>query len=97
MTNWSLSALLGSLHDDIERRLGEARAILGHPVEKGDASEAIWIDLLARYLPRRYQARQAYVVDAEGSFSEQIDIVIFDRQYSPIIFQFEGEIGRAHV
>jgi hypothetical protein len=90
MTTWSLSALLGSLHDDIERRLREARAILGHPVEKGDASETIWIDLLERYLPRRYQGRKAYVVDAEGSFSEQIDIVIFDRQYSPIIFQFEG-------
>jgi hypothetical protein len=90
MTTWSLSALLGSLHDDIERRLGEARALLGHPVEKGDASEAIWIDLLGRYLPTRYQARKAYIVDAEGSFSEQIDVVIFDRQYSPIIFQFEG-------
>jgi hypothetical protein len=90
MTTWSLSALLGSLHDDIERRLGEARALLGHPVEKGDASEAIWIDLLGRYLPGRYQARKAYIVDADGSFSEQIDVVIFDRQYSPIIFQFEG-------
>ena len=90
MTAWSLSALLGSLHDDIERRLGEARALLGHPVEKGDASETIWIDLLNRYLPKRYQTQKAYVVDAEGSFSEQIDIVIFDRQYSPIIFQFQG-------
>lgn len=90
MTAWSLSALLGSLHDDIERRLGAARAVLGHPVEKGDASEAIWLELLNRYLPRRYQAQKAYAVDAEGSFSEQIDIVIFDRQYSPIIFQFEG-------
>lgn len=90
MTTWSLAALLGSLHDDVERRLGEARALLGHPVEKGDASETIWIELLNRYLPKRYQTQKAYVVDAAGTFSEQIDIVIFDRQYSPIIFQFQG-------
>jgi hypothetical protein len=90
MTGWSLPALLGNLHDDIERRLREARALLGHPVEKGDASEAIWLELFDRYLPKRYKAQKAYVVDSEGSFSEQIDIVILDRQYSPIIFQFQG-------
>lgn len=90
MTNWSLSALLGSLHDDIERRLADARALLGHPVEKGDASESIWIELFETYLPQRYKAQKAYVVDSNGQFSEQIDIIIFDRQYSPIIFQFQG-------
>lgn len=90
MTKWSLIALLGNLHDDIERRLADARALLGHPVEKGDASEAIWIELFENYLPKRYKSQKAYVVDSKGQFSEQIDIVIFDRQYSPIIFQFQG-------
>ena len=30
------------------------------------------------------------MVDSLGNFSDQIDIVVFDRQYSPFIFIFEG-------
>lgn len=92
MSDWSLPDLLASLHDDIERRLAIARKAIAHPVAKGDASEAIWLELLTAYLPARYQCAKAFVVDSEGAFSEQIDVVIFDRQYSPFIFTFEGHI-----
>jgi hypothetical protein len=62
-----------------------------HPVGKGDASEAVWLELLQRYLPKRYQAAKAHVVDSAGVFSDQIDVVVFDRQYSPFIFEFESQ------
>jgi hypothetical protein len=91
MTEWSLSALLADLHGDIHNRLERARQTLGHPVAKGDASEGIWLELLQTYLPRRYQADRAYVVDSQGQFSEQIDVVVFDRQYSPFIFRFQEQ------
>ncbi len=91
MSDWSLSKLLAGLHDDIESRLSIARKTLAHPVGKGDASEAVWLQLLQRYLPKRYQAAKAHVVDSAGVFSEQIDIVVFDRQYSPFIFEFEDQ------
>lgn len=92
VSDWSLPVLLASLHDDIERRLELARKSFGHPVSKGDASEGVWLDLLQTYLPQRYQAIKAFVVDSSGKFSEQIDVVIFDRQYSPFIFNFEGQV-----
>jgi hypothetical protein len=44
---------------------------------------------LQEYLPQRYQAAKAHVVDSQGEFSEQIDVVVFDRQYSPFIFHYE--------
>ena len=91
MTTWSLPKLLAGLHDDIEQRLAIARRSFGHPPTKGDASEAVWLALLQNYLPKRYDAATAHVVDSEGTFSDQIDIVIFDRQYSPFIFTFEGQ------
>lgn len=91
MSAWSLSKLLAGLHDDIEHRLRMARASFGHPVTKGDASEGVWLELLKTYLPQRYQAAKATVVDSAGSFSDQIDVVVFDRQYSPFIFHFEGQ------
>ncbi len=91
MTTWSLTQLLFSLHDDIEHRLQIARQSFGHPGTKGDASEKVWLELLQTYLPQRYQAETAHVVDSNGVFSEQIDVVVFDRQYSPFIFNFEGK------
>lgn len=91
MSDWSLSQLLASLHDDIENRLGIARKSFAHPGTKGDASEGVWLELLQTYLPMRYQAAKAHVVDSEGAFSEQIDVVVFDRQYSPFIFRFQEQ------
>jgi hypothetical protein len=91
MSDWSLTVLLASLHNDIERRLQAAREAFGHPVTKGDASEHVWLELLKKYLPHRYEAAKAHVVDSYGDFSEQIDVVVFDRQYSPFIFHHEAQ------
>lgn len=90
MSQWSLSRLLGKLHEDIEQKLRTARESFEHPGAKGDASESVWLELLSTYLPKRYQAKSAFVVDSNGDFSEQIDVVVFDRQYSPFIFTFQG-------
>ena len=68
-----------------------ARGSFGHGGTKGDASEAVWLELLQGYLPERYRAAGAHVVDSKGAFSHQIDIVIFDRQYSPFIFNFKDQ------
>lgn len=91
MSDWSLEILLASLHDDIQQRLATVRSVFGHPGTKGDASESVWLELLDKYLPKRYQAATAHVVDSLGNFSQQIDVVVFDRQYSPFIFNYQGE------
>jgi hypothetical protein len=90
MSTWSLHQLLSGLHDDIQQKLATVRATLRHPGTKGDASEAVWLELLQTYLPRRYSASTAHVVDSTGAFSEQIDVVVYDRQYSPFIFSYQG-------
>ena len=66
MNTWSLPTLLSSLHDDIERRLAAVRKSFGHPTTKGDAGEHVWLELLSTYLPKRYQAEKAHVVDSNG-------------------------------
>ena len=88
--SWSLPALLQGLHKGIHNRLHTAREVAGHPVLKGDAAETVWLGMLGDYLPERYRARRAVVVDSNGAFSQQIDIVIFDRQYSPFVFHQDG-------
>src|ERR1700737_63893 len=91
MNEWSLPKLLAGLHEDIQHRLATARRTLAHPGTKGNASENVWRELLQTYLPRRYQSETAHVVDSQGTFSEQIDVVVFDRQYSPFIFRYEDQ------
>lgn len=91
MSDWSLDGLLANLHEDIQNRLTIARKSFAHPGTKGDASENIWLELLQKYLPYRYQSTKAHVVDSLGNFSQQIDVVVFDRQYSPFIFNYEGQ------
>lgn len=88
---WSLADVLASLHDDVQHRLRTARKTIGHPTSRGDASENVWIDLFNTYLPKRYRAAKATVADSRGEFSQQIDVVVYDRQYSPLIFEYEGE------
>ncbi|THD31264.1 DUF6602 domain-containing protein [uncultured Flavobacterium sp.] len=89
MAEWNLSTLLRSLHDDIHQKLETARKSIGHSVSKGDASEGVWLELFNEYLPQRYKAIKGFIVDSKGNFSEQIDVIIIDRQYSPFIFTFK--------
>jgi len=91
VTNWSLSDVLMSMHYEVEGELAKARTVLKHPGTKGDASQAVWVDLFNRYLPRRYVCASVHVADSAGHFSDQIDVAIYDRQYSPFILSFKGQ------
>lgn len=91
MSEWSLAQIFASLHDDIQQRLATVNKTLSHSVTKGNASENVWLGLLNSYLPKRYQADTARVVDSRGKFSDQIDVVVFDRQYSPFVFRYEEQ------
>lgn len=89
---WSLERMLNGLHQRVERELRMARETVGHNPTLGESSQKVWIRLLDTYLPERYRARTGTVMDSDGSFSDQIDVVIFDRQYSPLLFEFEGAV-----
>lgn len=89
--NWSLPVLLDELNASVTADLQRARKTLGHPTDLGDATEEIWIELFNKYLPRRYHAIKATVVDSAGNFSEQMDVVIHDRHYTPLVFTFKDK------
>jgi hypothetical protein len=84
--------LLERLHAKVEQDLKTARETLAHPGAKGDCTEAIWIRLFDTYLPERYRSRKAVIADSKGGFSDEIDVVIYDRQYSAFVFNFEGQV-----
>lgn len=51
----------------------------------GEVNEAHFIEVLRKYLPNRYAVAQGIVVDCNGATSDQIDIIIFDPQYTPTL------------
>lgn len=84
--NINLQQLFLDLQDEMCAILNTNRKSVLHSPTKGDATELCWVEMLNDYLPKRYKAKKAFVVDSEGNISDQIDIVIFDRQYSPFLF-----------
>lgn len=61
-----------------------------HPGAKGDETENTWVDLLAKQLPARYvPISKVFIIDHKGGLSNEIDIVIADRQYTPLIVSYE--------
>jgi hypothetical protein len=90
-SKWSLPVLMQGLHARVEHDLKVARDALGHPVAKGDGSEAVWIQLFRNYLPKRYAIDKATICDSRGEFSDEIDVAIYDRQYAPLIFEHQGQ------
>lgn len=67
--------------------LTASRLTLPHAPTKGDATELHWIELLDTYLPKRYNVRKAHVMDYSGQLSDQLDVVIFDGQYCPLLLE----------
>lgn len=49
-----------------------------HRGTKGAASEQQWQALLENYLPKRYRVSPAFVINAQGQRSRQIDLAIYD-------------------
>jgi len=68
----------------------EVGSALEHASTCGAASEAHWLRLFQSHLPERYRASSAFIVDSDGNRSRQIDIAIYDRFYSPLIFPYES-------
>lgn len=64
--------------------------VFEHPTSCGSATEQHWLNLLNRYLPQRYRATSAFVIDAAGRRSRQIDIAIYDHFYSPLLFDHDS-------
>ena len=69
-----------------------AQAFISHPGTKGDITENNWLSWMKEFLPKRYEADKAFVIDSDGHVSDQIDIVIYDKQYSPIVFKQNGAL-----
>lgn len=88
--NIDLGELFEGLQEQMVVQLNTNREFITHSTTKGDSIENVWIEWLREYLPNRYSVDKAIVVDSEGKLSDQIDLVIYDQQYTPFVFTQNG-------
>ncbi len=67
--------------------MAKLEADLSHPTTKGDACEAAWIEFFRSFLPSKYLIDKGFIFDSKGNMSEQIDVIIYDALYTPLIFE----------
>jgi uncharacterized protein DUF6602 len=82
--------LLLEQQNALEVKLTGRRRVIGHPTAKGDATEFEWCETIGAFLPKRYKVAKAFVIDGNSNTSDQIDVVIYDRQYCPLFFEAQG-------
>jgi len=87
---------VGTFFNALQKRLAitleTSRSVLEHPVSKGDSTESAWLELLRNHLPTRYSVGRGIIVDSNGDKSDVIDLIIYDRHFTPLIFNQHGEI-----
>ncbi len=86
MPEISLSGLYAHMQQEMLQKLQAGAFSLVHPGSKGDNTEANWIEWFRAYLPERYKVDKAVVIDSTGKQSQQMDLVIYDAQYSYLVF-----------
>lgn len=87
------SDLLKELYAELQKEMAlnaGISSILLHVTDMGDNTEESWRSWFNKYLPRRYKAAKATIVDCYGAVSDQIDIVLYDAQYSYLALNKNG-------
>ena len=91
MKEKSLKELYTSTQIIMESDLRVSRVAYDHAPTKGGVTENNWIEWMRMYLPKRYCVDRAFVIDSDNHVSDQIDLVIYDQQYSHLVFEMSGE------
>lgn len=71
---------------ELSARLGLGGQLTDHGTIVGTGTEHGWYGFLTGFLPRRYGVATGKVVDSRGHQSEQIDLIVYDAFYSPLLF-----------
>ena len=63
--------------------------VSNHRLTAGTYREEIWADFFRRIVPKKFNiARSVFIIDSKGNISKEVDIAIYDEQYTPYIFNY---------
>ena len=63
--------------------------VTNHQLTAGSYREEIWVNFFRRIVPKKFNiARSVFIIDSNQSVSKEVDIAIYDEQYTPYIFNY---------
>ncbi|EJL6550125.1 hypothetical protein QXB71_004125 [Vibrio cholerae] len=74
----------------LQCQLAMSSATITHNGTMGEVNELYFIEIIRKYLPDRYAVDTGIVIDSNGKTSDQIDVIIFDNQYTPTLLDQQG-------
>ncbi len=80
----TLDKLFSSIAEEMASSF-KTMASISHAPTRGGGHESIWGEWLRKYLPQRYSVSPGFIIDSKGNQSLQQDLIVFDRQYSPLL------------
>ena len=83
-TAWMREAFV-DVQAELELKLRRASQSISHAGTQGSVNEDHWIDILRAYLPKRYEVATGFVIDSKGGRSQQVDVVVFDKHFTPTL------------
>jgi hypothetical protein len=83
-TAWMKEAFI-NVQDELILKIKRAAQSISHAGTQGAVNEDHWIDVFRAYLPNRYQVATGFIIDSRGNRSQQIDLVVFDRHFTPTL------------
>lgn len=83
-TTW-LKQAFANVQIALSSQMALATQSISHAGTMGSVNEEHWLTLLRSYLPNRYEVATGIVIDSKGNRSDQIDVVIFDRHFTPTL------------
>ena len=61
--------------------------VVKHGTTLGSSREYIWKSLFERIVPKKFNIdRSVFIIDSYGNISKEVDLAIYDEQYTPYIF-----------
>lgn len=80
-----LARLLEAYNASALAALDAVSATISHPGESGKARERVLTEYLAQFIPAAFGLDTGFVIDVTGAISKQIDLVVYRRDYHPVL------------
>lgn len=63
--------------------------VKNHHLTAGHHREMIWMEFFRQIIPMKFAIKQGvFLIDSKGEVSKEVDIAVFDEQYTPYIFNY---------
>lgn len=85
----TLSKILGNYDNMNTMMVEEMHLASPHDGLTGNYREEMWMKFFRSIIPQKFALAQGVIIiDSEGNRSKEVDIAVYDEQYTPYVFQY---------